>query len=107
MRRWQITLAVSLALALMLPGCAIHRAGNPFAVKGRKQSDPTADQKSASGSDKAADTLLADQKNTPRDPARSPPGYSSTADGAAARAGAGGGHDPQTMAYIESELRDA
>lgn len=109
MQRWQISFAGLLALAMLVSGCALNRAGNPFAAKGKKPSDALADQKSLldqppSGKT-GADAMLADRMNA-RD--------RSTAEDASAKVsekppggGSYGGHDPKTLAYIESELRDA
>ncbi|HLJ12706.1 MAG TPA: hypothetical protein VKU82_16035 [Planctomycetaceae bacterium] len=110
MGRWHCTLAGLMALAAVSSGCAANRPGNPFANMGGK-STPRLGKKSA-----ADDPQLADQKSTAADRgtnatssgSKAPTdGDPSRGDPPAIRGAQTDGHDAVTMAYIESELRDA
>ena len=106
MGRWHCTLAGLMALAAVSSGCATNRPGNPFAKTGGKSTTPRFGNKSA-----ADDPQLADQKSTAADRGTNATGGGSKApmdgDPPAIRGAQNDGHDAVTMAYIESELRDA
>lgn len=113
MRRWQSILAGLVALAALSSGCALKRPGNPFAAANRKAADAQADKKSAAERAPADETSVASHKmdlrpgDGTRGTAAPASPDSSGSESAGSRSTPYGGHDPKTMAYIESELRDA
>jgi hypothetical protein len=105
MGRWQCTLAGLLGL-LAICGCAAHRSGNPFASK----SAGSVTAQNARRKPGVADKAVADGKNATGSGSVSDADSRSAAPGTGSATQAGtqtGGHDPQTMAYIDRELRDA
>jgi hypothetical protein len=107
MGRWHCSLAGLLGIVTLFSGCATNRPGNPFASNSGTSATAT---KKAAGEN----SEMADRKMNPR--GRSPGISDSATAGAGAQrqvAGANdpavqrGGHDPETQAYIDQELRDA
>ncbi|HEY2252669.1 MAG TPA: hypothetical protein VGH74_16460 [Planctomycetaceae bacterium] len=108
MARWHILLAGLLALLALGSGCAMNRPGNPFAKTSGKPSAAQMAKKSAKNDATAGDKNAAlAAANGPKSAADEddPNGPSSAS--AAAKAARDGGHDPETMAYIDQQLRDA
>lgn len=89
MGRWHSSLAGLLGLLALCCGCATNRSTNPFGSNIGKSSTAQAARKPATVdtavASKRADALTADSQGSNSD----------------------GGHDAETMAYIENELRDA
>jgi hypothetical protein len=107
MARWHILLAGLWALIALGSGCAMNRPGNPFARTSGKPSAAQMAKKSkndATAGDKNAALAAANGSKSTADENDSN-GTSSAA--AAAKAARDGGHDPETMAYIDQQLRDA
>ncbi len=111
MARWHSLVAGFLALGALASGCATNRPGNPFgsasskssaaqlAKKSAKNGSATDGDKNSSGSHS---DLAATKSSKTDDDDSSPDG-----DAALAKAAKEGGHDPETMAYINKQLKDA
>jgi hypothetical protein len=98
MGRWHCSLAGLLGIVTLFSGCATNRAGNPFASSSGTSS--TATKRAAEENPE-----IADRKMSPR--SRTPGTSDSIAAGAGAPRQVAAGHDPETQAYIDQELRDA
>ena len=116
MARWHGYLAALLALAALDSGCAANRPGNPFGSKSSKSSAAQLAKKGKGGSAADGDESGSTGKNdlasanglkssATDDDDSSPGGGRGNATGS--KAANGGGHDPDTMAYINDQLCDA
>jgi hypothetical protein len=115
MARWHCLLAALLALAALSSGCATNRLANPFASTSSKSSTAQLAKKSAknssttAGDNNSSRNMSAElaaakaSKSSGTDADES----SASGDSALAKAAKDGAHDPETMAYINQQLRDA
>jgi hypothetical protein len=118
MARWDYRLAGWLALAALCSGCAANRPANPF---GWTKSKSSASQLAKKSTDSESESTGARDYSDGRNPAlaatkgarstRTPDDDSRSNDGrtdpATSKSANDGGHDPETMAYIDQQLRDA
>ena len=98
MGRWHCSLAGLLGIVTLFSGCATNRPGNPFASSSGQS--PTAAKRAADENLEIADRKMNSRSRTPRT------SDSATA-GTVGQRQVAAGHDPETQAYIDQELRDA
>jgi len=102
MARRQFHLAGFLALLALGSGCAMNRPGNPFASRSGKSSTAQLAKKSAKN-----DTATAGDKGTALAATQGSKSAAADDDNSNAGGAQDGGHDPETMAYIQQQLADA
>src|SRR5262245_36281889 len=106
MGRWHCSLAGLLGMVTLFAGCATNRPGNPFA----SSTAPT--KKAAADNPEVADRKMNTHGRMPGktdSPATGADSQRQLAanDRSTQPAPRTGGHDPETQAYVDQELRDA
>ncbi|HEY3969656.1 MAG TPA: hypothetical protein VGM05_34205 [Planctomycetaceae bacterium] len=99
MSRWCCSFCGLLALSALSAGCAANRLSNPFGSTASKSS-----KSQVAKNDRSKSPVTA---KGPGSPIQDGANGSSADDENSPGGAAGGGHDPETMAYINKELRDA
>src|SRR5262245_12126486 len=108
MGRWHCSLAGLLGMVTLFAGCATNRPGNPFT----SSTSSPATKKAAADNPEVADRKMNTHGRTPGktdSPAAGADSQRQLAanDRSTQLAPRTGGHDPETQAYIDQELRDA
>jgi hypothetical protein len=113
MGRWHCSLAGLLGIATILCGCATNRSGNPFASNSKTSASAEATKKAAANNPEVADRKMNPRGRTPGPAEAAGAGpdaqqaIAGRGDPATQSLAQNSGHDPQTTAYIDQELRDA